>query len=136
MLERGNHSEIGLAEGRSFDSPFSGNTIEICPVGALTSTLYRFRARPWDINTLPSVCPHCSVGCNINVHIRKTIDQVVRFMSRENTPVDDGWLCDFGRYNYDFINSDRRLTDPAGPPRRRAPAGDLGGGARGPSPTG
>jgi NADH-quinone oxidoreductase chain G len=112
VLERGNLSEIGLAEGRTFDSPFSGNTTEICPVGALTSTLYRFRARPWDINTLPSVCPHCSVGCNIDVHIRKTADQVVRFMSRENTPVDDGWLCDFGRYNYDYINSDQRLTQP------------------------
>jgi NADH-quinone oxidoreductase chain G len=112
VLERGHHSEIGLAEGRTFDSPFSGNTTELCPVGALTSTLYRFRARPWDINSLPSVCPHCSVGCNITVHIRKTVDQVVRFMARENTPVDDGWLCDFGRYNYDFINSEQRLTQP------------------------
>lgn len=112
VLERGSHSEIGLAPGRTFDSPFSGNTTELCPVGALTSSLYRFRARPWDINHVPSVCPHCSMGCNIDVHVRKTVDQVVRFMARENTPVDDGWLCDFGRYNYDYINAENRLTQP------------------------
>ncbi|MCC6627093.1 MAG: NADH-quinone oxidoreductase subunit NuoG [Chloroflexi bacterium] len=112
VLERGNHSEIGLAEGRTFDSPFSGNTTEICPVGALTSTLYRFRARPWDLNSIATVCPHCSVGCNITVHTRKAVDQVVRFMSRENAAVDDGWLCDYGRYNYDFINAANRLTQP------------------------
>jgi NADH-quinone oxidoreductase chain G len=112
VLDRGHHSEIGLSEGRVFDSPFSGNVIELCPVGALTSSLYRFRARPWDINEFASVCPHCSVGCNITVHTRKTADQVVRFLARENTPVDDGWLCDFGRFNYDFINSEQRLTRP------------------------
>lgn len=112
VLDRGTHSEIGLAEGRSFDSPFSGNTIELCPVGALTSSLYRFRARPWDINSTASVCPHCSVGCNITVQTRKTADQVVRLLARENTPVDDGWLCDYGRFNYDYINAEDRLKQP------------------------
>ena len=112
VLDRGHHSEIGLAPGRTFDSPFSGNTTELCPVGALTSSLYRFRARPWDINQTASVCPHCSMGCNITVHTRKYVDQVVRFMARENTPVDDGWLCDFGRYNYDYINAENRQIQP------------------------
>jgi NADH-quinone oxidoreductase subunit G len=110
VLNRGSTSEIGVLPGREFDSPFSGNTIEICPVGALTSAKYRFQARPWDIKSIPSVCPHCSVGCNLRVDVRD--QQVKRHLSRENTPVDDGWLCDRGRFGYDFVNSPDRLTTP------------------------
>ncbi len=112
VLERGSWSQIGVMEGRTFDSPFSGNTIEICPVGALTSSLYRFRARPWDIDvtTVGTVCSLCPVGCNVNLTIRN--NEIKRVLSRENTPVDDGWLCDRGRFTYEFVARPDRLTQP------------------------
>ncbi len=112
VLERGSWSQIGVMEGKTFDSPFSGNTIEICPVGALTSSMYRFRARPWDIDvkTVPTVCAQCPVGCNVNLTIRD--DAIKRVLSRENTPVDDGWLCDRGRFTYEFVAAPDRLTQP------------------------
>ncbi len=95
-LERGEDSEIGTADGEAFDSPFSGNTIELCPVGALTSRFYRFRARPWDISKTPSVCAGCSVGCNVALHARD--GAILRVLSRDNPAIDDGWLCDKGRF--------------------------------------
>lgn len=112
VLERGSWSQIGVMEGRTFDSPFSGNTIEICPVGALTSALYRFRARPWDIDvtTVGTVCSLCPVGCNVTLTIRN--NEIKRILSRENAPVDDGWLCDRGRFTYQFVASPDRLTRP------------------------
>jgi NADH-quinone oxidoreductase chain G len=110
VLERGSWSQIGVLEGRAFDSPFSGNTIEICPVGALTSALYRFKARPWDIKDQPSLCTQCSVGCNTNLTIRE--NKIARVLSRESSPVDDGWICDRGRFNYQFVASPDRLTKP------------------------
>lgn len=110
VLERGSWSQIGTLEGRTFDSPFSGNTIEICPVGALTSAKYRFKARPWDIKNSPSVCSQCSVGCNVNLTVRE--NTIARVLSRENAPVDDGWLCDRGRFNYEFVGAPDRLTQP------------------------
>src|SRR5215472_1228463 len=110
VLERGSWSEIGVMEGRTFDSPFSGNTIEICPVGALTSSLYRFRARPWDFQTIPTVCSLCPVGCNLGLTIRN--NEIQRVLARENTPLDDGWLCDVGRFTYQFVASPDRLTEP------------------------
>jgi NADH-quinone oxidoreductase subunit G len=96
VLDRGSHSEIGLLPGETFDSPFSGNTIEICPVGALTSRQYRFRARPWDLKRTPSVCAGCPVGCNIELHARD--GRILRMVARDNPQVDDGWLCDHGRF--------------------------------------
>jgi NADH-quinone oxidoreductase subunit G len=110
VIDRGSHSEIAVTEGREFDSPFSGNTIELCPVGALTSIPFRFRARPWDLTKVPSICNQCSVGCNIRVEYRN--NQVLRLESRANPPVDDGWLCDRGRFTYEFVNSPERLTRP------------------------
>src|SRR5712692_10232719 len=110
VLERGSWSQIGVLEGRTFDSPFSGNTIEICPVGALTSAMYRFRARPWDITNVPTVCSLCPVGCNVNLTIRD--NKIARVLARENAPVDDGWLCDRGRFTYEFVASRDRLTRP------------------------
>jgi NADH-quinone oxidoreductase subunit G len=112
VLHRGTHSEIGVAPGRTFDSPFSGNTIELCPVGALTSADYRFRARPWDLRVTPSVCGLCPVGCNVQLHVRKQNDVLTRVTSRENLPVDDGWLCDRGRFGYHHINAPERLSQP------------------------
>ncbi|MGI5835951.1 MAG: NADH-quinone oxidoreductase subunit NuoG [Chloroflexota bacterium] len=110
LLERGACSEVGVAPGRTFDSPFSGNTIELCPVGALTSVKFRFRARSWELTKLPSICSQCSVGCNIKVESRN--GEVLRLTSRENADVDDGWLCDRGRFTYEFVNDPHRLTSP------------------------
>jgi NADH-quinone oxidoreductase subunit G len=110
VIERGTESQIGLAPGRAFDSPFSGNTIEICPVGALTSARYRFVARPWDIRSVATICPHCPVGCNVRADVRN--GEIKRFLSRENAPVDDGWLCDRGRFGYGFPYRPDRLTQP------------------------
>ena len=111
ILERGVDSEIGTFPGKPYESPFSGNVTEICPVGALTARNYRFKARPWELKHTPSVCPHCSVGCNIEIDNRLG-REVVRFMSRENEAVDDGFLCDRGRYGYGFIQSEQRLRTP------------------------
>ena len=110
IVDRGNRSEIGTFEGRSFDSQYSGNTIELCPVGALTSKSYRFAARPWEQQHYAGVCNHCSTGCNITMDVR--FDEVVRFRSRCNDEIDDGWLCDKGRYGHDHIHADDRLHHP------------------------
>lgn len=110
VIERGTESQIGLAPGRTFDSPFSGNTIEICPVGALTSSRYRFAARPWDIKSVATICPHCPVGCNIRGDVRN--NEFKRFLSRENLGVDDGWLCDRGRFGYSFPSESDRIREP------------------------
>ena len=95
-LERGGDSEIGTLDGESFESPFSGNTIELCPVGALTSRFYRFRSRPWDLEHVGSVCSGCSVGCNVTLDSRD--GALLRVLARENSSIDDGWLCDRGRF--------------------------------------
>ncbi len=111
MIERGVKMEIGTFPDQPYDSIFSGNTVEMCPVGALTSKRYRFRARPWELTATSTICPHCPVGCNIKADVRLG-REVVRFRSRENDDVDDGFLCDRGRYGYTFINSLDRLTTP------------------------
>jgi NADH-quinone oxidoreductase subunit G len=96
-VQRGADSEIATLTGEPYDSMFSGNTIELCPVGALTSRQYRFKARPWDLVRTPSVCNGCAVGCNVEVHSRT--ENVVRLVSRANSAVDNGWLCDRGRFD-------------------------------------
>lgn len=110
IIERGTKAEIGPFPGRSFDSNFSGNTVEICPVGALTSRNYRFKSRPWELQNYASVCSHCSVGCNVTVDVRYY--EVARMRSRCNDAIDDGWLCDRGRYGYGFIHNPDRLKTP------------------------
>jgi NADH-quinone oxidoreductase subunit G len=93
---RGAETEIATPSGEPYNSIFAGNTIELCPVGALTSRQYRFKARPWDLVRTPSVCSGCAVGCNVEVHSRT--ETVLRLVSRDNPAVDDGWLCDRGRF--------------------------------------
>jgi NADH-quinone oxidoreductase subunit G len=95
-VERGADSEIATLHGEPYTSMYAGNTIELCPVGALTSRRYRFKARPWDLVRTPSVCSGCAVGCNVEVHSRS--ETVLRLWSRRNRAVDDGWLCDRGRF--------------------------------------
>jgi NADH-quinone oxidoreductase subunit G len=110
LLNRGVHTMIGTFNGEAMESAFQGNIMELCPVGALTSADWRFSARPWDMRSTPSVCHGCAVGCNTQVQTRD--DRVVRYMSRDNPSVDDGWLCDRGRYGFHFVNDQRRLLEP------------------------
>ncbi len=110
MISRGYRMEVGTAPEHAFDSIFSGNTVEMCPVGALTASAYRFKARPWELKRIPSVCNNCSVGCNARVDVR--VDKVMRLMSRKNDAIDDGWLCDRGRWGFEFVNSPQRLRTP------------------------
>ncbi|HEY6408816.1 MAG TPA: NADH-quinone oxidoreductase subunit NuoG, partial [Ktedonobacteraceae bacterium] len=110
MISRGYKMEVGTAPDHAFDSIFSGNTVEMCPVGALTATAYRFKSRPWELKRIPTVCNNCSVGCNIRADVR--VDKIMRNMSRANDAIDDGWLCDRGRWGFEFVNSPQRLRSP------------------------
>ncbi len=110
LLNRGVHTMIGTFDGQPMDSQFQGNIMELCPVGALTSADWRFSARPWDLRSTPSICHGCAVGCNVNIQTRD--DRIVRYMSRPNDHVDDGWLCDRGRYGFHFVNDEKRLRVP------------------------
>ena len=110
MISRGYKMEVGTAPDHAFDSIFSGNTVEMCPVGALTATTYRFKARPWELKRIPSVCNNCSVGCNVRIDVR--VDKIMRNMSRQNDAIDDGWLCDRGRWGFEYVNSPQRLRTP------------------------
>jgi NADH-quinone oxidoreductase subunit G len=110
FLDRGDHTFVGTFDGRPYVAPFSGNVIELCPVGALTSTAYRFRARPWDIENSGSVCTLCPSQCNIAFSVRD--ERIERVLARENHAVDDGWLCDKGRFGYQAIHSADRITQP------------------------
>jgi NADH-quinone oxidoreductase subunit G len=107
---RSANSIITTFEGRPYDGEFSGNVTELCPVGALTSTTYRFRGRPWEIQNIPTVCGECPIGCNTYATIRE--GQVARVLSRNNPAIDDGWLCDRGRYSHPSLSSEQRITEP------------------------
>lgn len=111
LLSRGDHSMVGTFQDEPYVSNFSGNVVELCPVGALTARKQRFNFRPWELQNRPSICPHCPMGCNINMSVRKN-DEVIRFLSRDNPDVDDSWLCDRGRFGFEFINSPERLASP------------------------
>ena len=95
-VNRGSQSMIATFEDEPYRAPFSGNVIELCPVGALTSTQYRFEARPWEIQNVPTVCGLCPVGCNVSATTRE--GKVKRILSRNHPEVDQGWLCDKGRF--------------------------------------
>jgi NADH-quinone oxidoreductase subunit G len=110
LVERGAHTYIDTFDGHPYVAPFSGNIIELCPVGALTSIPYRFRARPWDIEGSGSVCTLCPAQCNIRLTVRD--DRVMRVLARDHPEVDDGWLCDKGRFAYQSIHVDERVTAP------------------------
>ena len=110
LLERGDRSFVGTFDERPYVAPFHGNIIELCPVGALTSYTYRFRARPWDIEDAGSVCTLCPSQCNVKFTVRD--ERVLRVLGRDNEAVDDGWLCDKGRFAFQMFNSDERITQP------------------------
>ncbi len=110
LLERGAHSFVGTFDGHPYVAPFSGNIIELCPVGALTSRPYRFRARPWEIENSGSVCTLCPAQCNVAFTVRD--ERVLRVLERHHDEVDDGWLCDKGRFAYQSVHAEERITEP------------------------
>jgi NADH-quinone oxidoreductase subunit G len=110
LLERGAHSYVSTFDGHPYVAPFSGNIVELCPVGALTSRPYRFRARPWDIEGAGSVCTLCPAQCNVTITVRD--ERALRVLQRDNVEVDDGWLCDKGRFAYQSFHVDERVTEP------------------------
>ncbi len=107
---RGRDWEIISKSDPVFDSKFSGNTTDICPVGALTSSDFRFKARVWEVKSTPSVCHHCPVGCDITLDTR--LGELMRVMPRENDFVNEIWICDKGRYGMRAMASGERLTTP------------------------
>ena len=112
FAERGADTFVATHDGHPYVAPFSGNIIELCPVGALTSKPYRFRARPWDVVGAGGVCMLCPAQCNVDFTVRD--EKVMRVLAR-NPPhegVDDGWLCDKGRFAYQAIHVDERITAP------------------------
>ncbi|HEX7525569.1 MAG TPA: molybdopterin-dependent oxidoreductase, partial [Gaiellaceae bacterium] len=117
-INRGAQSVIATFEDEPYVGHFSGNVTELCPVGALTSTQYRFEARPWEIQNVPTVCGHCPVGCNTTATTRE--GKVKRILSRNHPEIDEGWLCDKGRFAYAHLDARDRITTPlrkAGPRR-------------------
>ena len=133
-INRGAQSVIATFEDEPYRGHFSGNVTELCPVGALTSTQYRFEARPWEIQNVPTVCGLCPVGCNITATTRE--GKVKRILSRNHPEIDEGWLCDKGRFAYAHLDARDRITDAAAQGRpaplraalvgrraRRAPSG-------------
>jgi NADH-quinone oxidoreductase subunit G len=110
LQERGAQSYVGTFDGHPYVGPFAGNIIELCPVGALTSRAYRFRARPWDIVGAGTICTGCAAHCNVELTVRD--ERVMRVLARDHPDVDDGWLCDRGRFGYQHVHVDERIVEP------------------------
>ena len=119
LLERGDRTFVGTFDDRPYVAPFHGNITDLCPVGALTNYTYRFRARPWDIEQAGSVCTLCPSQCNVSFTVRD--EKVKRVIARDNPEVDDGWLCDRGRYGFEMFarrGAGRRAAAARRRPRR------------------
>jgi NADH-quinone oxidoreductase subunit G len=110
LLERGALQQVGIAPGEPFDSYYSGNTVQICPVGALTGAAYRFRARPFDLVSSPSVCEHCSSGCAQRTDHRR--GKVMRRLAGDDPQVNEEWNCDKGRWAFTYTTQGDRITTP------------------------
>ena len=107
---RGEHMEIGTYVTRSVDSELSGNVIDLCPVGALTSKPFRYTARPWELNSVPGIAPHDCVGSNIYLHLRR--GEVMRVLPKENESINETWISDRDRFSYEGLHSGERLRSP------------------------
>jgi NADH-quinone oxidoreductase subunit G len=110
LFERGPHEQVATAEGKPFNSYFSGNTVQICPVGALTGAAYRFRARPFDLVSTPSVCEHCAAGCRQRTDHRR--GAVTRRLAGDDPQVNQEWNCDKGRWAFTYATQPDRLATP------------------------
>jgi NADH-quinone oxidoreductase subunit G len=110
MIGRGEHAEIITFVGRTVDSELSGNVIDLCPVGALTSKPFRYTARTWELTRKPSVSPHCGLGSNLTVQIKQ--NRVMRVLPRDNEALNECWLSDKDRFSYEGLNSEQRLARP------------------------
>ncbi len=110
FIGRGEQLQVATFPELPFSSYFSGNTVQICPVGALTASPYRFAARPWDLDQVESTCTTCSVGCRVAV--QSSANRLTRLLGIDIDPVNHGWLCDKGRFAADAVNRDDRLTEP------------------------
>ena len=110
LMERGAQEQVGIAEGEAFDSYFSGNTVQICPVGALTGSAYRFRSRPFDLVSTPSVCEHCASGCAQRTDHRR--GKVTRRLAGDDPQVNEEWNCDKGRWAFTYATQGDRLSRP------------------------
>src|SRR5487761_521824 len=110
LFERGPHEQVAIAEGKPFDSYYSGNTVQICPVGALTGAAYRFRARPFDLVSVPSVCEHCASGCRQRTDHRR--GAVTRRLAGDDPQVNEEWNCDKGRWAFTYATQPDRLSVP------------------------
>jgi NADH-quinone oxidoreductase subunit G len=120
FVNRGDRVTIETFPGRTLDNPYSMNVIDICPVGALTSADFRFKARVWEMAKTPGVCPGCSRGCSTDIWTRR--NEILRFTPRENPYVNDFWMCDAGRLeSWRFVNADTRVMHP-GVPKDGSPA--------------
>jgi NADH-quinone oxidoreductase subunit G len=143
LQQRGGRQIVGIAEDTPFNSYFSGNTVQICPVGALTSSAYRFRSRPFDLVSTPTVCEHCASGCALRTDVRRST--VLRRLAWDDPEVNSEWNCDKGRFAFPYLEHDRLdeplvrpQDDPAGAPQaaswpeatRRAAEGLAGAGSR------
>ncbi len=109
LFERGAQQQVGISDDQPFDSYFSGNTIQICPVGALTSAKYRFRSRPFDLVSVPTTCEHCASGCSLRTDIRR--GNVMRRLAWDDPQVNEEWNCDKGRFAFPYVQ-EGRLTHP------------------------
>ncbi|MFN8021584.1 MAG: NADH-quinone oxidoreductase subunit NuoG [Acidimicrobiales bacterium] len=110
FIKRGNSTQVMTFPDEPFSSYFSGNTVQICPVGALTAKPYRFKARPWDLEEVESTCTTCAVGCRTVVQSSR--DQLLRYQGVDSDPVNWGWLCDRGRFGFEAVNAESRVTEP------------------------
>ena len=110
FIGRGSHTEVNTFPDEPFASYFSGNTVQICPVGALLAKPYRFKARPWDLEQVESTCTQCAVGCRIA--LQSSQDELTRYLGLDSDPVNHGWLCDKGRFSYEAVNNAARLGTP------------------------
>ncbi len=113
VFQRGIHSEIGIFDGEPVDNNYSGNLVDICPVGAITDLDFRFKTRTWFLDRRPSICPLCSRGCAITIETHKVLprvelpQRVYRLKARENPAVNQFWICDLGRYSYQYLDQER-----------------------------
>jgi len=110
LNERGALQQVGIYENKPFESYFSGNTVQICPVGALTGAAYRFRARPFDLVSTPSACEHCASGCDMRTDVRR--GKTLRRLAGDDASVNEEWNCDKGRWAFKYVTAPNRLKTP------------------------